>query len=67
MNMATTAFSVVLKDIEEHRESIARALVDGAAKDFSEYKSMCGEIRGLSVAHAFINDLVRKMERDEDE
>ena len=65
--MAATAFSVVLKEIEEHRESIARALVDGTARDYADYKSMCGEIRGLSVAHAFINDLVRKMEQDEDE
>ena len=65
--MATTAFSVVLKDIEEHRESIACALVDGAARDFSEYKAMCGEIRGLSTAHMFISDLVRKMEQDDDE
>ena len=65
--MAATAFSVVLKEIEEHRESIARALIDGAAKDFSDYKAMCGEIRGLSTAHAFITDLVRKMEQDDDE
>ena len=62
-----TAFSVVLKDIEEHRESIARALIDGAARDFAEYKSMTGEIRGLSFAHSFITDLVRKMEQAEDE
>ena len=65
--MATTAFSVVMKEIEEHRESIARALVDGTARDYADYKSMCGEIRGLSIAHAFINDLVRKMEQDDDE
>lgn len=65
--MATTAFDVVLKEIAEHRETIALALVDGGAKDYSEYRSMCGEIRGLSQAHMFITDLVRKMERDEDE
>ena len=65
--MATTAFTVVLNEIEEHRESIARALIDGTARDYAEYKSMCGEIRGLSVAHAFINDLVRRMEQAEDE
>ena len=65
--MATTAFSVVLKEIEERRESIARALVDGAARDYSEYRSLCGEIRGLSSAHTFVSDLVRKMEQDEDE
>ena len=63
----TTAFDVVLKHIEDHRDSIARALVDGAARDYSEYKAMCGEIRGLSTAHMFITDLVRKMEQDDDE
>jgi hypothetical protein len=65
--MATTVFDVLTRDIEEKRETIARALVDGAARDYAEYKSMCGEIRGLSVAHAFINDLVRRMEQDDDE
>jgi len=65
--MATTAFDVIQRDIEEHRESIARALVDGAARDYAEYKSMCGEIRGLSLAHTFITDLVRRMEKAEDE
>ena len=64
--MATTAFSVVLKDIDEQRDSITRALSDGAAKDFAEYRYMTGEIRGLSLAHAFITDLVRKMERDDE-
>ena len=65
--MAVTAFDVIIRDIEEHRESIARALVDGAARDYAEYKSMCGEIRGLSLAHTFVADLVRRMEQSEDE
>ncbi len=64
--MATTALDVVLKDIEEQRESIANALCDGAAKDFAEYQLMCGEIRGLSLAHSYITDLVRKMEQDDE-
>lgn len=62
--MAATVFDVVLKDIEERRDAIAQALISGAAKDFPEYKSMCGEVRGLSLAHSFITDLVRKMETD---
>ena len=57
-----TAFDVVLKDIDERRDMLAKALMEGSAKDYSEYRSMCGEIRGLSVAHSFITDLVRKME-----
>ena len=62
-----TAFSVVLKEIEMRREDIAQVLVDGAAKDYAEYRSLCGEIRGLSQAHMYITDLVRKMEQNEDE
>lgn len=65
--MATTAFNVVLNEIESRRDAIAQALVSGAAKDFPEYKSMCGEIRGLSLAHSYITDLVRKLEQSDDE
>lgn len=65
--MATTAFSVVLKEIEERRDSIAQALIAGSAKDYAEYKNMCGEIRGLSVAHSIITDLVRQMEYSEND
>ena len=57
-----TAFDVVIKELDERRDGIAQALMSGSAKDYSEYRSMCGEIRGLSVAHSFITDLVRKME-----
>jgi hypothetical protein len=64
--MASNALFLVLKEIEEKRESIALALIDGSAKDFVEYKSMTGEIRGLSLAHGYINDLVRKMEREDE-
>ena len=64
--MATTAFDVVLKEIEERRESIGRAVIDGAARDYAEYRSMCGEIRGLSQAHIYITDLVRRMETEDE-
>jgi len=65
--MAASAMDVLLKNIEERREALARALVDGTARDYAEYKAMCGEVRGLSVAHSFITDLVRRLEQDDDE
>jgi hypothetical protein len=63
--MAATVFDVVLKEIEERKNAVAQALISGAAREFHEYHNMCGEIRGLSFAHAQITDLVRKMENDE--
>jgi hypothetical protein len=65
--MAATVFSVVLKEIEEKQRYLADALASGAAKDHAEYKFMCGEIRGLSFAHSYITDLVRRMEQNEDD
>jgi hypothetical protein len=64
--MGATAFDVVLKELEERRDDIAQALISGAAKDFPEYRALCGEIRGLSFAHSFVNDLVRKLERSDE-
>ncbi len=65
--MAATVFSVILREIEEKHKSLSDALASGAAKDFAEYKFMCGEIRGLSFAHAYVTDLVRRMEQNQDE
>lgn len=60
-------FDLIIKDLEERREYIAKAMIEGSAKDYSEYRSMCGEIRGLSLAHQTVTDLVRKMEQNDDE
>lgn len=64
--MATTAFSVVLKEIDERRNNLAESLISGAAKDYAEYKSLCGEIRGLSRAYSHISDLVTRMEESDE-
>ena len=60
-------FDLIIKEIEERREYIAKAMVEGSAKDYSEYRSMCGEIRGLSLAYQTVTDLVRKLEQNDDE
>jgi len=65
--MATTAFDVVLKELSERRDALTQALAAGSAKEFAEYKQMCGEIRGLSIAHSIITDLVRQMEYSDNE
>lgn len=60
-------FEIILKEIEERREYVAKALIEGSAKEYSEYRSMCGEIKGLSIAHQAIVELVNKINKDDDE
>jgi hypothetical protein len=61
----TTVFDRVLKEIEERRDVLAQTVVSGAAKDFDEYRGMCGEIRGLSFAYNNIIDLQKKLEQED--
>ena len=55
----------ILNEINQRRDAILRALADGAAKDFAEYRELCGEVRGLSFSHMLITDLVRKIEEND--
>jgi hypothetical protein len=53
---------VLLKQVREKRDQIVEAVSNNAAKDYSEYQKLCGEIRGLSIAEGFILDLAKNME-----
>jgi hypothetical protein len=53
---------VLLKQVRDKREQVIEAVANNAAKDYSEYQKLCGEIRGLSIAEGFILDLAKKME-----
>lgn len=53
---------VLLKQLRDKREQIVEAVSNNAAKDYSEYQKLCGEIRGLSLAEGYILDLAKKME-----
>jgi hypothetical protein len=56
----------IAKEIEKLREDQAFHVDRGRAADIEEYRSICGVIRGLSLAENVINDLVQKMEKSDD-
>ena len=54
-------FALLISKYEDRKKTLIEFLCDGAAKDYAEYKNLCGEIRGLSVAQEETKDLVRKL------
>lgn len=62
-----TGLELLLKQCSEKRQSLTSALEDGAAKDYAEYRAICGEIRGLSYAESLINDLANRLENSDDD
>lgn len=60
------ALTYLLKEIDKLREDQAVFLNGGGAKDFAEYRHVCGVIRGLTHADQLVKDLAKKMEYSDD-
>jgi hypothetical protein len=56
----------LVKELSQQKLSYEQACARGSAKDFAEYKHLCGVLQGLGAAIELITDLVQKMERDDD-
>ena len=61
------ALRYVLSDLREKERNLSESLGAGGAQDYPAYREMCGQIRGLLYAQTLIVDLVRKLERYEDD
>ena len=57
----------VVQQLDEKVGRLQEAVGAGAAKDFSEYQKMCGEVQGLLTARLFITDLKKNLEQSDDE
>ena len=64
--MNSQALAYLLKEIDKLREDQAVFLNGGGAKDFAEYRHICGVIRGLTHADQIVKDLARKLEYSDD-
>jgi hypothetical protein len=64
MDMRSTVF--ILKEIDKLRMDQVSHLSGGGAKDFAEYRHVCGVIRGLTHAEQLVKDLVQKMEFEDE-
>jgi len=57
----------VVKQLDEKVVRLQEAVGGGAAKDFSEYQKMCGEVQGLLTARLYITDLRKNLESEDDD
>jgi len=51
----------------DHLNDYADSLAQGGAKDFSDYRYICGVIYGLALAEREVLDLKSALEHEEDE
>lgn len=57
------ATRIVCHNIDEKVKQLEEAIARGNAKNFEEYREMCGEVKGLLTARSYITDLTKNMEQ----
>ena len=57
---------VVLKEIRERKAQLGDGLANNAARDYEEYRYICGEIRGLTAVEIYLVDLAKQLEHSDD-
>jgi hypothetical protein len=65
--LSTTVFDVLNQKLTELKGSSEEFLKSGGAKDFAEYREVCGVIRGLNAALREVGDLSRNYMDDNDD
>jgi hypothetical protein len=65
--MANSVMELLQRKLEERKKLVVESVGNGAAKDYAEYRDLCGVIRGLTTAQQEIEDLVRKFKDNDDE
>lgn len=58
--------ALIAKEIGKEKTSQVDFLISGRAENHAEYRHVCGVIRGLNTTESFINDLVQRMEQNDD-
>ena len=58
--------ALVQAEIEKLRQEQVAFVAASRADTYDEYKKVCGVIRGLNLADNIINDLVQRMEKNDD-
>ena len=60
------AIEAALKELRDRKAQLAEGLANSAARNFEEYKFICGEIRGLTAVEMYLLDLAKSMEQFDD-
>jgi|TARA_R110002020_G_scaffold111460_5_gene257145 chromosomal replication initiation ATPase DnaA len=62
--MAETQFGLLKKKIQEEKIQIEENLLEGTAKDYSDYRHLIGIIKGLSIAEREVTDMEKRFMED---
>jgi len=60
-------FELLMTKVNNRIEDLKDSVSNGSAKDYAEYRELCGVIRGLRSAQVEVQDLASRLKETEDE
>jgi len=60
------ALELLVQQADEKITQLKDHLAEGRAASYEEYKSLCGEIRGLLIARGYTLDLKKNLEESDE-
>lgn len=64
--MDSRVLEVISSQIDEQVTGIKEHLSSGQAKDYADYREMCGRVHGLMLAQRIAKDLQRNLEHEDE-
>lgn len=65
--MDETTLALLRRQIEDQKQTLVQALADGSARDYAEYRFLCGKLLGLSTAQYLVDEFIDRARRLEDD
>ena len=66
MNQEDSVLGLLHKQCEDGKQATVDAMVSGGAKDYADYRGMCGRIHGLAMAQARINEMADRLRKQQE-
>jgi hypothetical protein len=64
--MEQDVLTLLIKHMEDDKQAFMVAVTRGAPKDFAEYQSICGQIRGIVSCQGRVHDMIQRLKQESD-
>lgn len=64
--MEEDVLNLLIKHIEDDKQSAVLAMTKGSATDFAGYRELCGQVRAYANAQERIREMIARLQQSDD-
>lgn len=63
MSEEDSVLGLLMQQFEAEKTELAKAVLEGAAHDYAQYKELCGRMYGLQIAQRFVLEMENRLRK----